>query len=65
MTERDPVAPVRKRPRRVAKKLAQRWGMLRCRGFSVERCSRMPFMQADNLARVFSDRLTPAWQVPA
>ena len=34
---RDPIAPVRKRPRRIAKKLANRLGMMRCRGFSVNR----------------------------
>jgi len=37
---RDPIAPVRRRPRRVAKKLAKRCGMLRVRGWSYERFSR-------------------------
>ena len=37
----DPIAPVRRRPNRIAKKLAKRHGMLRARGFSVERTSRI------------------------
>ena len=40
MRPRDPIAPVRKRPKRIAKKLAKRCGMLRCRGGSYERFAR-------------------------
>ena len=58
---RDPVAPERKRPRRIAKKLAKRHGMQRVRGWSVERMSRImaPILVDDTLSRIFRDDLFP------
>lgn len=61
MTHPDPVAPVRKRPRRIAKKLAKRYGMAHVRGWSVERMSRVmaPMLTHSALADAFHDRLFP------
>lgn len=70
MTGRDPIAPVRRRPRRIAKKLARRYGMLRCRGWSIERCARamapMNEIVCDNtLSRLFREQLLPELMVGA
>lgn len=67
MTGRDPVAPVRKRPRRVAKKLAKRYGMARCRGWSIERLSRATaplaaIIMDNTLTELYRDVLLPELQ---
>ncbi len=64
MSPRDPIAPQRRRPRRLAKKLAKRDGMLRCRGWSIERIARamapMNEIVRDNtLSRLFHEHFMP------
>ena len=43
MRRPDPIAPRRKRPKRVAKKIAKRLGMMRYRGASYERFARLSY----------------------
>lgn len=60
MLRHDPVAPIRKRPRRVQRKIDQRVGMLRCRGASYTRFARLTRALGEAAAQVLNAKVAAA-----